>query len=188
MVRTFIALVIPDEWKEYLGKIEGDLMRLMTGLSWVKAENLHVTLRFLGDLGDSGVRRAGEAAGRGAKGHAAFTARLGAPGAFPSMNRPRVLWTGLTEGRDEAIALAKSVNQSLDHGGFGPADKPFKPHITLARVREPAEGVEAFGRYTPPPPPGAALLDRIVVMKSDLHPTGARYTALEEIRLRQQGA
>jgi len=140
-------------------------MRLMTGLSWVKAENLHVTLRFLGDLGDSGVRRAGEAAGRGAKGHAAFTARLGAPGAFPSMNRPRVLWTGLTEGRDEAIALAKSVNQSLDHGGFGPADKPFKPHITLARVRERAEGVEAFGRYTPPPPPGAALLDRIVVMK-----------------------
>ncbi|TMQ55381.1 MAG: RNA 2',3'-cyclic phosphodiesterase, partial [Candidatus Eisenbacteria bacterium] len=130
MVRTFIALVIPDEWKEYLGKIEGDLMRLMTGLSWVKAENLHVTLRFLGDLGDSGVRRAGEAAGRGAKGHAAFTARLGAPGAFPSMNRPRVLWTGLTEGRDEAIALAKSVNQSLDHGGFGPADKPCKPHIT----------------------------------------------------------
>ena len=104
------------------------------------------------------------------------------------MNRPRVLWTGLTEGRDEAIALAKSVNQSLDHGGFGPADKPFKPHITLARVRERAEGVEAFGRYTPPPPPGAALLDRIVVMKSDLHPTGARYTALEEIRLRQQGA
>jgi 2'-5' RNA ligase len=80
------------------------------------------------------------------------------------------------------------VNQSLREAGFGPADKPFKPHITLARVREHAEGVEAFGRYAPPPPPEPALLDRIVVMKSDLHPTGARYTALEEIRLRKPGA
>ena len=188
MVRTFIALVIPEGWKEYLGQVAGDLKGLMSGLSWVKPENLHITVRFLGDLGDSGVRRAGEAARRGAESHAAFTARLGAPGVFPSMNRPRVLWTGLSEGADPAIALAKSVNQSLQQSGFGPADKPFKPHITLARVRDHAEGVEAFGRYAPPPPPNPALLDRIVMMKSDLHPTGARYTALEEILLRKPGA
>ena len=185
MVRTFIALVIPEDWKEYLGRLEGDLKGVMSGLSWVKPGNLHITVRFLGDLGDSGVRRAGEAVRRGAGSHAAFLARLGAPGAFPSMKRPRVLWTGLAEGADPAIALANSVNRSLLEGGFGPADKPFKPHITLARVREHAEGVEAFGRYAPPPPPEPALLDRIVVMKSDLHPTGSRYTALEEIRLRE---
>jgi len=177
--------VIPEDWKEYLGKVEEDLSRAMSGLSWVKPGNMHITVRFLGDLGDSGVRRAGEAVRLGATSHAAFTARLGAPGAFPSMNRPRVLWTGLTEGQEAAIALAKSVNQRLQESGFGPADKPFKPHITLARVREHAEGVEAFGRYAPPPPPEPALFDRIVVMKSDLHPTGARYTALEEIRLRE---
>jgi 2'-5' RNA ligase len=188
MVRTFIALVIPNDWKGYLGQVEGDLKRVMSGLSWVKPENLHITVRFLGDLGDSGVRRAGEAVRRGAEGHDAFLARLGAPGAFPSMKGPRTLWTGLADGADSAAALAKSVNQSLREAGFGPADKPFKPHITLARVREHAEGVEAFGRYAPPAPPESALLDRIVVMKSDLHPTGARYTALEEIRLRKPGA
>jgi len=185
MVRTFIALVIPEDWKAYLGQVEDDLKRVMSGLSWVKPENLHITVRFLGDLGDDGVRRAGEAARRGAMGHAAFRASLGAPGAFPSMKRPRVLWTGLSDGAESAIALARSVNQSLQQGGFGPADKPFKPHITLARVREHAEGVPAFERYAPPPPPEPALLDRIVVMKSDLHPTGARYTALEEIRFRE---
>ena len=185
MVRIFIALVIPEDWKEYLGRVAGDLKGVMSGLSWVKPENMHITVRFLGDLGESGVRRAGEATRQGAEGHTAFLARLGAPGAFPSMKRPRVLWTGLSEGAEPAIAVAKSVNQRLQESGFGPSDKPFKPHMTLARVREHAEGVEAFGRYAPPPPPEPALLDRIVVMKSDLHPTGSRYTALEEIRLRE---
>jgi 2'-5' RNA ligase len=188
MVRTFIALVIPDAWKEFLGRVEGDLAARMTGLSWVKPENMHITVRFLGDLGEDGVRRAGEAARRGAAGHAIFRAGLGPLGAFPSLKRPRVLWTGLQEGAEDSIALARDVNRTLEREGFGPADKPFKPHITLARVREHAQGVEAFERYLPPALPAAAAFDRIVVMKSDLHPAGARYTALEEIRLRMPGA
>jgi len=188
VVRTFIALLIPDPWIEYLGRVERDLEDQMTGLSWVKPDNMHITIRFLGDLGDSGVKRAGEAARRGAEGHAAFHARLGPMGAFPRPERPRLLWAGLSVGKDEAVALAKAVNQSLKAGGFGPPDKPFKPHITLARVRERAQGVDGFRRYTPPEPPASALLDRIVVMKSDLHPAGARYTPLEEIRLRTPGA
>lgn len=188
MVRTFVALVIPQTWMDYLAGVERDLSGRMSGLSWVKPGNLHITIRFLGDLGDSGVRRAGESARRGTEGHPAFRARLEGLGAFPSKNRPRVLWAGLAEGAEEAIALASSINQTLQRDGFGPPDKPFRPHITLARVRERAQGVEAFRDYAPPPSPEAALLDRIVVMKSDLHPTGSRYTALEEIRLRNPGA
>jgi len=188
MVRTFIALVIPEDWKEFLGRVEGDLAARMTGLSWVKPGNMHITVRFLGDLGEDGVRRAGEAARRGAEGHATFPAGLGPLGAFPSLRRPRVLWTGLAEGAENAIALARDVNRSLTRAGFGPADKPFKPHITLARVREHAQGVEAFERYVTPAFPEVAAFDRIVVMKSDLHPAGARYTALEEIRLHKPGA
>jgi len=187
MVRTFIALVIPQEWKDYLGRVESDLSEKMVGLSWVKPENMHITVRFLGDLGDSGVKRAGEAVRLGADGFTDFQAWMGPLGAFPSIRRPRILWTGLSDGAEDAIALAKSVNRSLQSAGFGPADKPFKPHITLARVREREEGVEAFSRYVPPEPPGPALFDRLVVMKSDLHPAGARYTALEEIRLRTPG-
>jgi 2'-5' RNA ligase len=188
VVRTFVALVIPASWIEYLDRIERDLGSRMSGLSWVKPDNMHITIRFLGDLGDSGVRRAGESARRGAESHPAFRARLGEPGAFPSLDRPRVLWAGLAQGASEAIALAKSVNQHLKQDGFGPPDKPFRPHITLARVRERAQGVEAFRQYAPPPPPEGALLDRIVVMKSDLHPAGSRYTPLQEIRLRTPGA
>ena len=188
MVRTFVALLIPPEWIEYLAGVQRDLGASISGVSWVKPDNLHVTVRFLGDLGDSGVKRAGEAARRGAEGHDAFRARLGRPGAFPNLNRPRVLWAGLEEGADPAVALARSVNGSLDRAGFGPPDKPFRPHITLARVREQARGLATFRTYEPPPAPEAALLGRIVVMKSELHPAGARYTALEEIRLRTPGA
>jgi len=188
MVRTFVALVIPKPWIDYLARVEQDLAGKMSGLSWVKPDNMHITVRFLGDLGDSGVRRAADSVRRGAQSHHAFPARLGAPGAFPSLDRPRILWAGLSEGADVAIALAKSINLGLKHDGFGPPDKPFRPHITLARVRERSQGVEAFRRYAPPLPPEGAVLDRIVVMKSDLHPAGARYTPLEEIRLRTPGA
>ncbi len=188
MVRTFIAIVIPKPWIDYLSQVERDLKGRMSGLSWVKPDNMHITIRFLGDLDESGVGRAGESARRGAEGKRPFRARLGAPGAFPSMTCPRILWVGLSEGVQDAEALAGSVNQRLSEDGFVPLDKPFRPHITLARVRERAQGVESFRRYAPPPPPEGALLDRIVVMKSDLHPAGARYTALEEIRLRTPGA
>ena len=156
MVRTFVALLIPLSWIEYLARVERDLGERMSGLSWVKPDNMHITIRFLGDLGDSGVRRAGESARRGADSHPAFPARLGRPGAFPSLDRPRVLWTGLAEGADQAIALAKSVNRHLEQDGFGPPDKPFRPHITLARVRERAQGLEAF-RSSAPPAPERAL-------------------------------
>jgi len=187
VVRTFVALLIPPSWIEHLARLERDLGGRMSGLSWVKPGNMHITIRFLGDLGDSGVRRAGESARRGAESHAAFPARLGGAGAFPTMDRPRVLWAGLAEGAEQATALARSVNLELQQDGFGPPDKPFRPHVTLARVRERAQGLEAFRTYAPPPAPESALLDRIVVMKSDLHPAGARYTPLEEIRLRTPG-
>lgn len=188
MVRTFVALLIPKPWAEYLGRVERDLAGPMSGLSWVKPENLHLTLRFLGDLGDSGVRRAGESVRRGAEGAPAFRAQLGGLGAFPSMSRPRVLWAALAEGADEATVLARSVNEHLKRDGFGPPDKPFRPHLTLARIREGARGLDAMREYAPPPVPDGAWLDRVALMKSELHPAGARYTALVEVRLRQPGS
>ena len=185
MTRTFVALLIPPEWAEHLGGISRDLAPRTSGLSWVRPENVHVTLRFLGDLGDSGVRRAGEAVRRGAGDVAAFEARLGGLGAFPNLHRPRVLWAGLAAGGEEAGGLAAALNAALKAGGFGPADKPFRAHLTLARIREGARGLEALASYQPPPPPPPAVLDRVVLMKSDLQPTGSRYTPLLEVRLRR---
>ncbi|HEY6572067.1 MAG TPA: RNA 2',3'-cyclic phosphodiesterase, partial [Candidatus Eisenbacteria bacterium] len=160
-----------------------DLAGQVHGVSWVRPGNLHMTLRFLGDLGESGAARVGDAVERGAAGAEAPLAELGRLGGFPSLDRPRVVWVGIARGEPELLALGRRVNAAIDAAGFDRADKPFRPHLTLGRVREGARGLEALRGYAPPPPPPGALLDRIVVMKSDLHPSGSRYTALREVRL-----
>ena len=91
---------------------------------------------------------------------------------------------GLSEGSADVATLAGAVNEGLRDAGFGPDDRPFRAHLTLARVREGARGLEAVRDAVLPEPPPRALLDRVAVMKSDLHPSGSRYTALQEVRLR----
>ncbi len=187
MTRTFVALMIPAGWAEFLGAFGRDLAPGMSGLSWVKPENLHLTIRFLGDLGDSGVRRVCDSVESSAAPVVAPVARLGGLGAFPNIARPRVLWVGLAEGADEVTALARTVNEALNRKGFDPPDKPVRPHLTLARVRDGAKGLERLREVALPQPPSASALDRICVMKSELHPSGARYTPLQEIHLRVTG-
>jgi len=183
-IRTFVALPIPADWEEYLAGIERALSGLIHGVSWTRPGNLHMTVRFLGDLGESGAARVGDAVARGSAGETAPLVSLGGIGGFPSLDRPRVLWAGIASGELELLALGRRVNAAIDAAGFDRADRPFRPHLTLGRVREGARGLEALRGYTlPAPPPPAAFLDRIVVMKSDLDPSGARYTALREVRL-----
>jgi RNA 2',3'-cyclic 3'-phosphodiesterase len=187
VTRTFVALLLPSAWAEYLGAIAERLREGASGLSWVKPGNIHVTVRFLGDLGDAGVKRACDAVVRAASPLEAPLARLGGLGGFPSLASPRVLWVGLSEGEEAVRTVGSAVNDSLRQAGFGPLDKPFRPHMTLARVREGARGLEAIRAAAIPPPPPAEPLDRICVMKSELHPSGSRYTALTEVRLRPPG-
>jgi RNA 2',3'-cyclic 3'-phosphodiesterase len=187
VTRTFVALLIPSAWAEYLGAIAERLREGASGLSWVKPGNVHVTVRFLGDLGDSGVKRACDSVVRSASPLEAPLARLGGLGGFPSLARPRVLFVGLSEGEEAVRTLGSAVNDGLRRAGFGPPEKPFHPHMTLARVREGARGLDAIRNAVLASPPPAEPLERICVMKSELHPSGSRYTALTEVRLRPPG-
>jgi 2'-5' RNA ligase len=185
VTRTFIALLIPDAWIAYLRDVARALQARTSGFSWVKPENIHLTVRFLGDLDDSGVARARESVRRSAAGLSAPMARLGRLGAFPRMDRPRVLWLGLSRGEKEVGAIAAQVNGGLERDGFGPLDKPFRAHLTVARARDQAVGPDESAASTDalPEPPPASPLERLAVMKSELHPSGARYNVLEELRL-----
>ncbi len=165
--RTFIAILIPESWTEYLAAVARDLARGTTGLSWVKPENVHVTVRFLGDLGDDGVRRVRESVRRSAAPFRAPVARLGKLG----------------EGEEAVNAVAAAVEHGLRDDGFGRSDKPFRAHLTLARVRDGATGVGPILTAKLPEPPPAEPIRRLAVMKSELHPSGARYNVFEELRL-----
>jgi len=184
MVRTFVALLIPPAWGSHLEALSGNLAARTSGLSWVKSGNLHITLRFLGNLDEAAVERARASVAAAASQASAPSARLGPLSAFPNFVRPRVLWVGLSDGAEAVTALARAVDDALGGAGFGPPDRPFRPHVTLARVRDGAQGLETIRDASVSEPPPAALLDRVVVMKSDLHPSGSRYTALQEVRLR----
>lgn len=188
MTRTFVALLIPDSWIDYVRRVGRELSGRSAGLSWVRPENAHFTVRFLGDLGDDQLVRVRESVRANGEGLAAPVARLGRLGAFPRPERPRVLWIGLAEGGPQAEAIAAAVNDGLERDGFGFPDKPFRPHLTLARAREGAHGVEALLRAPVADPPPAEPLTRLVVMKSQLHRSGAMYNALEEIRLQSPGS
>ena len=89
-------------------------------VSWVQRQNLHYTMRFLGEVGEDGLRRASEAARQAAAAHAAFDAALGALGAFPSPRRARVLWIGMTLGEPPLLALASSAAASRARAGPSP--------------------------------------------------------------------
>jgi RNA 2',3'-cyclic 3'-phosphodiesterase len=188
LTRTFIALQVPDSWIAYVQGIARDLAGRSPGLTWVRSENAHFTVRFLGDLDDEQVERVRASVRRSGSGLPAPVARLGRLGAFPRPERPRVLWVGLAQGGPEAEAVATAVNDGLERDGFGFPDKPFRAHLTLARVREGARGVADLIRSTIPPAPEAEPLQRLTVMKSELHKSGAMYNVLEEIRLLSPGS
>ena len=181
-MRLFFAVFPPPEVQRAAFALEESLRRPGDGVSWVKLENLHYTLRFLGELGESGLRRAAAAAAEATAGRPAFEAALGPPGAFPNPRRARVLWASMTEGAEAMGDLARALEQALRRGGFDRADKPFSPHLTLARVR--AADQDWTARLAREVFPAGAVtrfrVDRLLLMESQLSPRGSTYTVREQ--------
>ncbi len=158
-----------------------------SGVSWVKRDNLHYTLRFLGELGEDGGRRAERAAREAAAKHAPFDAALGALGAFPKPDRARVLWAGLSQGDAPFRALARDLEAALRAQGFERADKPFAPHLTLGRVRDrDADWSAALAAAKAPSAPWRVGELRLV--KSTLTPKGSIYETVVRAELLGEAA
>ena len=154
-------------------------------IGWVQPENLHVTTRFIGEVSDaSGAAIAG--ALQPELPMKAFDIVVGGVGAFPERGAaPRVLWAGIRAGEKGLAALEAAVNARLGTCGVGPDARPYRPHVTLARVREPAglrtdallDGMteREFGR---------SRVEAITLFQSRTSPKGAVYTALHRMPLR----
>jgi 2'-5' RNA ligase len=185
-MRIFLAVFPPDEIQRTAFGVGESLRGGGEGVSWVGERNLHFTLRFLGEIGEDGLRRAGEAARAAATGHEKFEAALGAPGAFPNAARARVIWLGLSSGAERLNALAGDLDRALAGRGFGRADRPFSPHLTLGRVRHAgANWSAALGAAISLENSVAArfTVDRISVVESTLSPQGSRYDVRAEAML-----
>ena len=135
-IRSFIAIDLPPEAKAALAALTQTLIADgLSGVRWVKPEGIHLTLKFLGNIPSHTPPRLLTALQSSSQNHPPFSLGLGDFGVFPSPNNPRVLWVGVTGDMDALSRLQASVEEACHTLGFEPDRRPFRPHLTLGRVR-----------------------------------------------------
>jgi 2'-5' RNA ligase len=189
--RLFVAVPVADDVRRAVGRLMEDVAgapieeRSYGQPRWVRVDGLHLTLRFLGATADERRSELAAALRAAAEGVTSFRVSLHGGGAFPSLSRPRVLWIGITEGAEQLGSLARVLSDELGRLGWPPEDRPFQPHLTLART----DGVPGAGERAERLAELAADLeeswqaDRIVLYRSILGRGPARYEAVEEASL-----
>ncbi len=186
-IRVFICLELPEQAKKTIGREAiAPLERLDARCSWVRPANLHLTLKFLGDIREAIVPKLAVALEKVVAKCHPISLSLKDVGTFGGRT-PRVVWVGL-EGEMESLAdMAKAVDRAASEFGFARAKKRFAAHLTIARVRGPKGTerlVEEAGRISLPA--DSFFLDRMILMKSTLSPRGSIYEPLAEFTLNKK--
>ena len=188
-LRTFVAIALPRQLTACLGKIQDQLRVHRFNIRWIRPENIHLTLKFLGDTPAGDLSKLDEALTEAACGHPPFSLFLKGFGAFPGFDRPRVVWVGI-DGQIAALqALRRAVAGSLAAIGVPPDSRPFRGHLTLGRVkgRVAAAHLRGAAETLQTLAGGHFVVDRIVLFRSELKPTGAVYTRLSTVDLDPSG-
>ncbi|HXJ82884.1 MAG TPA: RNA 2',3'-cyclic phosphodiesterase [Candidatus Methylomirabilis sp.] len=188
MPRTFIAVCLDEPTREAVGAEIERLKPLSRAVAWVPPQNLHLTLKFLGDQSEDNLTEVLRGLEEVAAERASFDLTLHGLGAFPGMERPRILWIGVVEGGPAIRALQSGVEAALERRQFPPESRPWHPHLTIGRVFDPRrwqrdaspalrESIAraATTRF------GTLAVSRVALMRSDLHPSGARYSELRSV-------
>ena len=177
-MRTFIAVELPADVRVALrGVIDRMAPRWPErGVRWVKQDNMHLTLRFLGDTDAALVPDLGAGLDEIASVSAPFELRLGNTGCFPKPRRPRVIWVGLEDPADRLLPLQRQVEELARTCGWEKEKQVFRPHLTLGRVRERMR--PPGGDWLAAPGPLAFRVEKVQLIESRLKPTGAEYAAL----------
>ena len=191
VLRAFIAIELSSEISHRIDQISAELKKRVpaNAVRWVAARNIHLTLKFLGDVSSTHLDPLQKMIQVECINYAPFDISVGNLGAFPSMRRPRVIWIGLTA-TETLPALQQSIELGASHIGYPPEDRPFSPHLTLGRLARNADPAELqqvgqvlsgynIGFL------GAMRVEAVHLIRSDLSPSGARYTRLYSASLRE---
>ncbi len=184
-IRAFVAVDLPESVRRALEAAQEQLKSHHFDIRWVKPENIHLTLQFLGEIPPADLARVGPALRSAAAAAAPFWIAARGAGVFPGIKAPRVVWAGLSGQVPALFALQQSVAQALAAAGFPPEARPFKAHLTLGRFKgrvRPADLLEALQTLGPWASP-AFRVDRVTFFQSELRPGGAVYTRLGEAPL-----
>lgn len=186
-IRSFIAIPIHDEIKRSLGKLIATLRESGADIKWVRPDNLHLTLKFLGNIDDTQVTSITNRLDTIGENNSPFSFKLSGTGTFPGPGRPRVIWVGL-KGFEPATGLFREIDDAMADEEFEREKRPFSPHITIGRVRSQrgiAKLMEELVKYKDAGF-GTQDVESLHLMKSVLKPGGAEYSLLHKAPLRRK--
>lgn len=200
MIRAFLAVELLQELRVELAAIQQELkgriepeMKRNVHISWAKPASIHLTVKFLGDVDEQVLDSLHTAFEQAIGSQTAVNVPLERLGTFPRLQRPRVLWVGPSEHWEkgaEAKRLAEihgTIEQICEGFSFLRETRPFSPHLTLARIKNGERHVGAAlaksGVLDRPLSLGSLAVESVVLMKSELKPTGSVYTKLWDVRL-----
>jgi 2'-5' RNA ligase len=191
--RGFVAVMLPDPILDAADAIIQQMRGAGGEVRWTAKANLHLTLKFLGNVRQDLVPALREQLAEAAATTAPFEIALGGLGAFPRWERPQVIWAGVSSGFDALAALATRVEKGCARVGFEEEGRPYRAHLTLGRLKE-ARGnaaaralrsrAEALGSASI----GAITVEAIHLVQSTLTPRGSIYTVLETFELARREA
>jgi 2'-5' RNA ligase len=184
VMRTFIAVELPERIKREIEQLQAPFKETDTFVSWVKPKNIHVTLKFLGEVSEEKINEVFSATEKAVEGARKFTMSLRGTGAFPNLRRPRVIWVGAGSGGGELSQMAVRIEQEMEKIGFPKEKRKYSAHFTIGRVKSPKnieklmELVSSSDFQTE-----EIEVNEVVVIRSQLDPGGAIYTPLKKIPL-----
>jgi 2'-5' RNA ligase len=200
MIRTFLAVELSDDLRNQIRLVQQDLRQRLgcesskdIRITWTQPPSIHLTIKFLGDTNEDLIEPLRLAIEQAIVGHEAIQIPIERLGLFPRLQQPRVFWVGPSEqweqGNDarrltELHHAVENCGQSFDFASEG---RPWSPHLTLARVKEGerrvGQALAKSGVLDRPMAVGLLPVESVVLMKSELRPTGSVYTKLWEIKL-----
>jgi len=187
-MRTFIAIELPDQIKDKLAELQALLKKSGADVKWVKPDNIHLTLKFLGEIDEEKAIKVAEIMEDTARGAQQFQINLSSCGAFPKIEFPRVIWVAIDPGDLEAKALSKDLEEKIEKLGIPKEERPFSAHITIGRVRsllnkdKLIKALKEAESYFGGKNIGFGVT-KITLFKSALGPSGPSYAALKEVNI-----
>ncbi len=181
-IRTFIAIELPEKIISSIGNVQERMSSHGFKIRWVRQENIHLTLKFLGNIKETDIEKVKNVIFQSVGEYSQIPLKAKGVGVFPGIKRPRVIWIGISGRINPLFELQKKLEEDLEEIGFPKEGRSFKAHLTIGRVknrmdpRKLGDTLKEFSGFESE----EFVADRIILFKSDLKPAGAVYTKLVE--------
>ncbi|MCX5681245.1 MAG: RNA 2',3'-cyclic phosphodiesterase, partial [Candidatus Omnitrophica bacterium] len=177
-IRAFLAIELNDQTRRKLGAIQDSLKKTNADIRWVDPKNIHLTLKFLGNVPSNTLEKLCSAIEKGLKGFSRFEFQLDSLGCFPPKGMPKILWAGVSEGSDYLEHIERSLTKQISDFCEKQENKKFSSHITLGRVRSNKNVALLINllKESPCKLTEKQAVDHVTLFKSDLTPSGPIYS------------